>query len=604
MPVITLAGERLIAQKQAAGEPLTIDAFVLANVPWLDPAAPIDRHEGLPEDSRQVFSGGVTQVGYVNPNLVVYSLSLDSTQGDFAFNWIGLVSRTNDNAVVAIAHVPLQQKRKTQGSVTGNNITRNFMLEFSGAQSLTDISVSADTWQIDFTARLLGIDERERLSNQDLYGPAAFIQNGFKLVKSGSRYELQPGVGYVGGVRIEQTEPLFITVPQAPASVWVDAALVGDVSGVEARFEVIVADQIEGGPDAHGVRHYVAKLADIAQDGGVTDRRTTSAAAIQAALEAHQATPDPHPQYLRQTQYSDLKSGRKNLLINPFCAVWQTGPQVLAPIQGTYLADGWKLHRLSEFNGQFNAHLLDDKIGLALTCTATASSRALVSVAQFVEATTLQPLTYLNKTDKVSLVFKIRFSANYRGKLALAAHNHDTSILLGWKAVEVAGDASFPYQEAEIAFEFGDWHLDPKRTGAGLIVSVHFEDASDYGFSAAINHQLRLHALQLEQGHRSTDFELISLHEALAQCQRYYRALTIPYLQGWTTDKERFTVGSLWYPTMRVSPAVSLLDLSYDGGDWAQAEGISDKNCYITMQPNGSGHTAIRHGRAILDARF
>ena len=33
MPAITIAGENLIAQKQAAGQTLTIDRFVLANVP-------------------------------------------------------------------------------------------------------------------------------------------------------------------------------------------------------------------------------------------------------------------------------------------------------------------------------------------------------------------------------------------------------------------------------------------------------------------------------------------------------------------------------------------------------------------------------------------
>ncbi|MDG9666720.1 phage tail protein [Hahella sp. CR1] len=666
MPVITLAGERLIAQKQAAGAPLTIDGFVLANVPGLDPVAPIDRNEGLPDASHQVFSGGVTQVGYVNPNLVVYSLILDSTQGDFAFNWIGLISTADDNAVVAIAHVPLQQKRKTQGGVTGNAITRNFMLEFNGAQSLTDITVSADTWQIDFTARLLGIDERERLSNQDFYGAATFIQDGFKVVHAGGRFALQPGVGYVGGVRIELTEPLAVTVTARPASIWVDAALVGDVSGVEARLQVIVAEQAEGGPDANGVRHYVAKLADIAIDGVITDLRPLAVAAIKDALKAHKVNSDPHPQYLtdgqgrsvagevaksaltahqadadphaqyldtdrgkkvaaqvvqgfmgahmaqadphpnylRKEQFTTLISGRKNLLINPYFSVWQSGPTVVSPTHGTYLADGWKLHRVNKFNGELNAHLLDNKLGMALTCTAASTRNGLVSVSQFVEASTLHPITSLGKTSMVKAVFKVRFCANYTGKLSVAVHNRDASLLLGWKSSPITGGATFPFQEVEVAFEFGDYHLSPERTGVGVIVSVHVEDDTHCGFAAKANNQLRLHAMQLELGETSSEFEPISLHEALAQCQRYYRAVTIPYLQGWTTDEERFTVGSLWYPTMRVPPAVSLLDLSCTGGIFARAEGITDKNCYITLQPNGSGHTAIRQGRAILDARF
>mgnify|MGYP000011711832 CR=1 FL=1 len=41
-------------------------------------------------------------------------------------------------------------------------------------QKIAD-DVTAETWQIDFTARLDGIDERERLSNLDVFGRQAFF---------------------------------------------------------------------------------------------------------------------------------------------------------------------------------------------------------------------------------------------------------------------------------------------------------------------------------------------------------------------------------------------------------------------------------------------
>ncbi|RMN47629.1 Prophage PssSM-01, phage tail fiber protein, partial [Pseudomonas syringae pv. papulans] len=40
---ITLAGEKLIAQKQAANLPLTVARFVLANVPGLNVSGPVNR---------------------------------------------------------------------------------------------------------------------------------------------------------------------------------------------------------------------------------------------------------------------------------------------------------------------------------------------------------------------------------------------------------------------------------------------------------------------------------------------------------------------------------------------------------------------------------
>ena len=40
---ITLAGQSLIAQKQADQQALNVASFVFANVPGLNPSAPVDR---------------------------------------------------------------------------------------------------------------------------------------------------------------------------------------------------------------------------------------------------------------------------------------------------------------------------------------------------------------------------------------------------------------------------------------------------------------------------------------------------------------------------------------------------------------------------------
>ncbi len=200
MSIITIAGETLIARQQARGQSLIIDRFVLAHIPGLDPAAAIDRNAGQPEASRIVHQMPVSQTGYVNPSLVVYSAVLPSTLGDFEFNWIGLVSST-DNTLAAIIHVPTQAKRATTASITGNTLTRNFMLAFDGVQGAS--------WQIDFTARLAGIDERQRLASLDIYGESAFFDGAFALVREGNQYRVTPGAGYVGGIRVTTTGRTF-----------------------------------------------------------------------------------------------------------------------------------------------------------------------------------------------------------------------------------------------------------------------------------------------------------------------------------------------------------------------------------------------------------
>lgn len=152
---ITLAGESLKAQKQGAHEALEITHFVLALVPDLDPNSPIDRSAGLPPAEQIVGTWAYTQTGFVDPNRVVYSLMLGSDIGDFDWNWIGLV--TAEGTLFAVSTVPVQQKRRNIPPLQmGNNVTRNFMVAFDGAQELTGITVEASTWQHDFTELLRG----------------------------------------------------------------------------------------------------------------------------------------------------------------------------------------------------------------------------------------------------------------------------------------------------------------------------------------------------------------------------------------------------------------------------------------------------------------
>lgn len=153
---ITLAGESLIAKKQSLSEVLQVTKFVLANVPNLDTAAPVDRAAGLPPAQQIVHTVDITQSGYLTPNQVVYSLMLDSNVGDFEFNWIGL--QTAEESLLIVAYVPRQQKRREiPPQQFGNNLTRNIVLEYNGAQALTGITVPASTWQFDFSTKFTQI---------------------------------------------------------------------------------------------------------------------------------------------------------------------------------------------------------------------------------------------------------------------------------------------------------------------------------------------------------------------------------------------------------------------------------------------------------------
>ncbi|PZW49696.1 phage tail protein [Pseudomonas sp. URMO17WK12:I2] len=269
---ITLAGESLIAQRLAAKQTVNVARFVLANVPNLDPNTAVSRSAGKPPAAQIVGTYAVTQAGYVNPNQVVYSLMMGSDIGDFDFNWIGL--ETDNDVLLAVAYLPTQQKRRNIPPLQlGNNVTRNFMVVFDGAQQLTGVTIDASTWQHDFTVRLAGIDQRERLSNRDMFGRACFLGTALQLEKVGSDYRLKPGIAYVEGIRLELKAVQPVAVPTAPTTAWLDVLLQRELSDVVGTFRVVFGDDLVDYSDSLGVRHYLVPIAKIQSTAVITDLR-------------------------------------------------------------------------------------------------------------------------------------------------------------------------------------------------------------------------------------------------------------------------------------------------------------------------------------------
>ena len=275
---ITLAGETLIAQKHAALQGLDVARFIFANVPGLDPNGPVDRAAPKPAVGQIVHVYDIPEgnAGYVNPNQVVYSSQIGSDVGDWDFNWIGLESA--EGTLFAVAYVPLQIKRRNiPPQQIGNNLTRNFLVAFDGAQALTGITIDASTWQHDFTVRLAGIDERERLSNRDMFGRACFFGGSLQVEKVGGVYQVKAGTAYVEGIRLERSVVLPIVPPAFPTTAWLDVALQRELSDVVASWQVVFAANRPDYTDSAGVKHYCVAIADLPNANTITDRRPVEA---------------------------------------------------------------------------------------------------------------------------------------------------------------------------------------------------------------------------------------------------------------------------------------------------------------------------------------
>lgn len=298
--VITRAFEHWQAGQVLNNLPARPDTIIFAHVPGLDPTAEINPDEGIPADGQIVHRDVVAQYGLINDSAVAYSVVLDTRVGDFTFNWIGLVDAAS-NTLCMIVHTPAQQKIATANGVQGNNITRTFLMEFAGAAEASQITVSAQTWQIDFSARLRGIDEVSRLANLDYYGHAAFFADGFSVSKDGDKYRVKAGLAYVGGIRALLADDVLLEAA-AGNVVYADVSYQGSVL---SEFAPIIhlgvkhsAGDLSDYTDANGFTHYIASLALITASGEDDKREANpfdkAIADINAALKEHEKSRN-HP---------------------------------------------------------------------------------------------------------------------------------------------------------------------------------------------------------------------------------------------------------------------------------------------------------------------
>ncbi|WP_346351929.1 phage tail protein [Oceanimonas sp. AH20CE76] len=289
---ITLAFEQHLAELQLGGQPVVPDEFVLAYLPGLDLNTPIDRAAGLPPAGQIVHRQPVDQRGKVNANGVAYSIIMDTRVGDFTFNAMYLVHKAS-GMVAMVVHKVDEDKLANQGhNQPGNSLVKSMLMEYQGAAEATNTHVDAGTWQIDFTARLMGLDADIRLQALDHYGKIAFIDSGFVVTpgQGGNEFLVAPGLGYIAGLRTELSSVQSVTVSQRPAVLYADVYHAGTLlSDWHTHVEIKASSTpLTDYTDEAGYPHYVVPLASLAANGTVSDLRG------RGGLWWHEHRPDAH----------------------------------------------------------------------------------------------------------------------------------------------------------------------------------------------------------------------------------------------------------------------------------------------------------------------
>ncbi|HIC5884229.1 TPA: phage tail protein [Salmonella enterica subsp. enterica serovar Thompson] len=274
--VITSAFEHLKAQEATGGNRIIIDQFVFANIPGLNVTDTPPESEPLPPDAQIVHRQAVDRNGVVNENTVAYSVTLPESVGDFTFNWLGLVSSATNTLCMAVYLHP-QEKIKTADGKQGNTLIYSEIMEYAGASAATGITTPVSTWQIDFTARLHGMDEATRKAALDIYGPGLFFNDAFKLTAQATgQATFAPGIAYLRGLRVELGVPGTLTYSTGISqTVYIDAALTGTLTGENKATFSLTSQKSADYIDSLGFAHYVEPVATISASGEIIDIRKT-----------------------------------------------------------------------------------------------------------------------------------------------------------------------------------------------------------------------------------------------------------------------------------------------------------------------------------------
>lgn len=285
---IPLQFEKYLQNQISVGKAPDMNEMIFAYIPNLDPSKPIDRNQGLPAVSTWVHQQDIDQEGKLGDNALVYSVVIPGSVPAFTFNAIYLRDKNVPNSCGVVVHKAGETKEN------GMTITKSLMQQYTGAAQIAGITVDAQTWQIDYQARLLGVEDDMRLASLDSYGHTAFIQ-GFDVTQQAdpAKYKVAPGVVYVGGLRAELKNEVIQTISAKPTGLYIDVVRTGTVL---SKWQNIVTIRASATPltdyvDQNQQQHYVAELATVTGDGSIEDLRKDG------GLQGHESAKNPHPQY-------------------------------------------------------------------------------------------------------------------------------------------------------------------------------------------------------------------------------------------------------------------------------------------------------------------
>jgi len=290
------------------------------------------------------------------------------------------------------------------------------------------------------------------------------------------------------------------------------------------------------------------------------------------------------------TVEADLKSGRKNLIINGAMQVAQRGTSATDPVNATYhTVDRWKVTHIkggavdwsqaTEAPSDFAYSLKAD----VTTADTNVASDDLYMVYQIIEDKNVSHLnlgTSDAKTITVSFWVRSSKTGTYCVSL-LRAGNYTSEYTINtadtWeqKTVTIPLDITRNWTQLELGFVLmsgSNYHI-ANETWVDAGSNFAPSTSNQVNFLDNTANEWYITGVQLEVGSQATDFEHRSYGEELALCQRYYQRGISNGALGVAISSINSTFGFRLACEMRTTPTVSIISGSTLACDMTHVSG-------------------------------
>ena len=368
--IITTAGEQFIPAAVSGSAPLTnyriADQIIFANVAGLDHTATPSPDEQIP--ATVVHTEDISSFSSTNDNNAIFTALLDSSTGDFEFNWLGLYNSEYD-VLIQVAYEPPQQKYATDGSEIGNVLAKGMVLKIENAAASFDMTQPAQSWQVDFTGRQKAAEDIQRDSMRKIYGTGTYQTIAGQVIKHStvtgqgklqtveSVYRVQSGAAIIDGLVIDIPETdtdIDTEALQSEYPFYVYASMAQEVSvgGVENTIEIVTSQQeLTPYSDQYGQEYVPVLLALLTDENTIIDAREhitnklklTSSATEQYTGQTRYATTEEHEQR-EEKQAAATPGGVDELISKMFAGQVSHFPGTVAP-SGWLQAKGQSISR-------------------------------------------------------------------------------------------------------------------------------------------------------------------------------------------------------------------------------------------------------------------